>query len=145
MSLSNTVHCTHESRAPPAHFSHLVCNIRVQHTSLTHQVCMNYTSRAVYTVSALTCALFTGNVHCQYTHDCTMHVQCTLSANTTLLCTRAEYTARQSPLHFRLALYTVCAITNSLTRGIIYCQSTHLCKVHLQCSLHTLISRVCAP
>lgn len=52
-----------------------VCRSAVQRIAPTHRVCMRYTVRVVYIVSATAGALCTFSVHFKFTHRCTVYLQ----------------------------------------------------------------------
>lgn len=121
--IAPAVHSIRSLRAPAAHFDHQVCESCAWHTALIDQVCMQYTARAVSTVSALTDALCTSIVHCRFTYralfTCSEHVVYTVSSVTG---SPARAVKVHTTVHLSCALYTVSALTSPPCTCSIHCK-----------------------
>lgn len=70
--------CTSSIHALGAQFAPSMCKSGAQRSAATHLVCMKYTARVYYTVSARIGDLYAHSVHCQWNRQCTVQFQCTL-------------------------------------------------------------------
>lgn len=116
---TNGARALHSKRAPSeqkANYSATSCKRGVHQNVLTHRRCMEYTTRALYTVSALTSAQCSYIVCCKFTHRCIRHVKFTV-----LLL---------SQLHAATAVYDVISLSDAVCKFIVNCHCSERWTVH---------------